>query len=84
MKMSYKISYSADAKAAIVKLDRSVQIPLLKKIVQLSEHPELGEPLTHLLKNKRRVHVGKFRIIYSFIKNDVIIAKIGHRKDVYE
>ncbi|MCX6770535.1 MAG: type II toxin-antitoxin system RelE/ParE family toxin [Candidatus Micrarchaeota archaeon] len=82
--MSCKISYSEDAKDFIRKLDKSVQVPLLKRIEKLGQHPELGESLSNLLKNKKRVHVGKFRVIYSIVQNEVLIAKIGHRKDVYD
>jgi mRNA-degrading endonuclease RelE of RelBE toxin-antitoxin system len=80
--MSFKISYSDDAKAFIRKLDKSMQVPLLKRIEKLGEHPELGEFLSNLLKSKRRVHVGKSRVIYSVINGTVLIAKVGHRKDV--
>jgi mRNA interferase RelE/StbE len=31
----------------------------------------------------RKFRVGKYRVIYTIVDNDVIIARIGHRKDVY-
>ena len=69
---------------SIEKLDKSVQMPVLKKIVQLAEKPEIGKELSNRLKGSRSVHVGAFRIVYVIEKDTVIIAKVGHRKDVYD
>ena len=82
--MSYKIFYGEDSQKQLDALDKSIKIQVLKKIAQLENSPELGEPLSNVLKNKRRLHVGKFRVIYLISDNDVIISRIGHRKDVYK
>lgn len=82
--MSYSLSYSKDADDGLAKLDKEVQIQILKKIAHLKENPELGEPLSNVLKNRWRLHVGKWRIIYSVEGSTILIAKIGHRKDVYD
>lgn len=82
--MSYELFYTEEASRQIEALDKSVQIPVLKKIVQLAAHPELGKPLSNLLKNKRSVHVGGFRVVYIVSGNDVTVVRVRHRKDVYE
>ncbi|HIH19029.1 TPA: hypothetical protein HA225_03555 [Candidatus Micrarchaeota archaeon] len=41
------------------------------------------EPLSNILKNKWRLHIGKRRVVYSIEGNTVLIAKIYHRKGVY-
>ena len=82
--MSYGIDYSSEAERALEKLDKAVKIQILKKIEHLQENPELGEPLSNVLKGKWRLHIGKWRIIYTVSENCVTIAKIGHRKGVYE
>lgn len=82
--MSYKLNYSDEARNQLKGLDKSVLIPILKKIVHLQENPLLGEPLSNVLKNKRRLHIGKYRVIYFIIGADVVVARVGHRKDVYE
>jgi mRNA-degrading endonuclease RelE of RelBE toxin-antitoxin system len=53
---------------------------------KLAEHPiELGKPLRYSLRGARRLRVGDWRIVYPIEAPDVVlIAKIGHRKDVYE
>jgi len=82
--MSYSLSYSKDAENEIAKLDRAIQMQILKKISHLKENPELGEPLSNVLRNKWRLHVGKWRVVYSVEGNTILIAKIGHRKNVYD
>jgi mRNA interferase RelE/StbE len=81
--MSYSIRYSGEAEKALPKLDKAVQIQILKKISHLPENPELGEPLSNVLRNKWRLHIGKWRVVYSIEGNAVLIAKIEHRKGVY-
>ena len=43
-----------------------------------------GNLLRHSLEGHRKFRVGDWRIIYRIDKNNVIILKIGHRKEVYE
>ena len=81
--MSFSIRYSKEAENALPKLDKAVQIQILKKIGHLEENPELGEPLSNILKGNRRLHIGKWRVVYSIEGNTVLIAKIEHRKGVY-
>jgi len=51
---------------------------------RLIEEPILlGEPLRHSLKGHRKLRVGDYRIIYRISGRNIIILKIGHRKDVY-
>lgn len=82
--MTFDISYSREAAKELADLDRAVQIQILKKIIQLQKQPEMGKPLSNVLKSKRSLHIGKYRVVYIIDKQEIIIARIGHRKDVYE
>jgi len=42
-----------------------------------------GLPLRKSLQGHRKLRVGNYRVIYRIEKKEVIILKIGHRKDVY-
>lgn len=81
--MSFSIKYSREAEKALPKLDKAIQIQILKKIGHLKDNPELGVPLSNILKNKWRLHIGKWRVVYSIEGGTVLIAKIEHRKGVY-
>ncbi|MDD5449746.1 MAG: type II toxin-antitoxin system RelE/ParE family toxin [Candidatus Omnitrophica bacterium] len=43
-----------------------------------------GEPLQDSLKGHRRLRVGDWRVIYRIDGQEIIILKIGNRKDVYQ
>ncbi len=45
---------------------------------------KFGEPLRRSLKGYRKLRVGDYRVVYLIRKNEIIIIKIGHRKEVYE
>jgi len=50
--MSYEISYSSEAYRMLASLDKSLQIRFLRKIMQLKDAPELGKPLSNVLKTR--------------------------------
>lgn len=58
LKMSYKLFYSRAAKEALRKLDKPVQIQVLKKIILLCRNPETGKPLLNLLKGRFSARAG--------------------------
>jgi len=78
-----KIFYSSEFIKQIKKYNKDLQVQIIKKLKQLEKNPELGKPLTNALKNNRSLHIGKFRVIYSIKGNEIIIAKVDHRKDIY-
>jgi len=78
-----KIFYSSEFIKQIKKYNKDLQVQIMKKLKQLGKNPELGKPLTNALKNNRSIHIGKFRVVYSIKGNEIIIAKVDHRKDIY-
>jgi len=82
--MSYNIFYSTISVKQIKKLDKPLKIQVLKKIAELKENPKLGKPLGNILKNKRSLRIGKYRVLYSIKGTDVVIAEVGHRKEIYD
>ena len=78
-----KIFYSSEFIKQIKKYYKNLQVQIIKKLKQLEKDSELGKPLSNILKNNRSLHIGKFRVIYSIRSNEIIIAKVDHRKDVY-
>ena len=81
--MSYNVTLTEEASGELKKLDKAIQIQIIKKLRHLEENPELGEPLSNVLKGKWRLHIGKWRVVYSIEGNIVLIAKVEHRKGVY-
>ncbi len=81
--MTYRIQFTSLAKKDFKNLDKSVKEQILKKIKKLQENPNLGKSLSYFLKNKKSLKVNKYRVLYFIANNDVVIIKIGHRKNVY-
>lgn len=57
---------------------RAIETRLLKDPILF------GRPLRESLKGHRRLRVGDWRVIYRVEHSNVIILKIGNRKDVYQ
>jgi mRNA interferase RelE/StbE len=61
------------------------QRKIVEAVEGLLEDPLGGEPLAAQWKGLRRLQVGRYRVIYGFDGNELLIAvvRVGHRKDVY-
>ncbi len=86
--MTYRIEYLRSVVTDdIPALPKSAKRQIRHAIEQkLTTHPfELGNPLRYSLQGARRLRVGDYRVIYRIEPPDVVVvAKIGHRREVYE
>ncbi|VVC00587.1 ParE toxin of type II toxin-antitoxin system, parDE [uncultured archaeon] len=82
--MSYNVTLAREAARELERLDKAIQAQAIRKMAQLRENPELGKPLGNVMKTKRSIHIGKYRIIYSVLGTTIVIARIAHRKGAYE
>lgn len=84
----YNITLSSQAEKTYIKLYKKDKI-LFNRIRYalecLKTNPLEGKPLKDKLKGKRSLRVGMYRIIYSVIKQSLIIhiLDIGHRREIY-
>ena len=51
----------------------------------LEKNPELGKPLTAILRGLRSLRIGDYRVINQIENAEliVLVIKIGHRRNVY-
>lgn len=85
--MSFFVQYHPDVKKEdIPAIPKNFLISIKTAIEErlMTDPLEYGEPLRKSLKGYRKLRVGNYRIIYFLRQKDVVILKIGHRKDVYE
>ena len=81
----YKIQIKKSVKKDISSFDKRINQRLIKAIQKLKSHPYTNaKKITG--KEFYRVRVGKYRIVYEIKKTDfeIIVYKIGHRKDIYK
>jgi mRNA interferase RelE/StbE len=84
--MSYRIFYHPDvAEEDLPDISKNIKARIKKAIEQrlLSEPDKYGEPLKRGLRGYRKLRVGDYRVIYKVDKENIVILKIGHRKEVY-
>jgi mRNA interferase RelE/StbE len=67
------------------KLDKHESSNILDQIENyLSEHPLLFPILKGKYSGLRKYRVGNYRVIYVILGDDVVILRIGDRKEVYK
>lgn len=69
----------------IFKKDRKTYEQVKKKLVELGKNPEIGKPLRNVLKNRRRLHIASFVLIYKIdTENKVIkLLEFDHHDKAY-
>jgi len=83
--MAYSIIYHAEIAKDISGLPKNIKSRIKKAIENrlLVDPIKYGQPLRRGLQGYRKLRVGDYRVIYKIEKGNIIILKIGHRKEVY-
>jgi mRNA interferase RelE/StbE len=50
---------------------------------ELSRKPEANPTLKGQFAGLRKYRIGDYRVIYALLEDDVLILRIGHRREVY-
>ncbi len=83
----YQKDYTDDFKKDVktIKSDFELQKRLTTKIEEIVENPYHYKPLRNVLKNKRRVHIGSFVLIFEILEEDknVVFNTFKHHDDAY-
>ena len=84
----YRVTWSQAALEALDTIPLNVADLILRKVEEhLAKSPQqIGKPLRSNLKGLYSYRIGNYRIIYKTEdeKLEILVIKIGHRKDVYE
>ena len=83
--MTYNIIYKKSVQRDLKKLSK----PEAKRILDLIEKELIKQPESNpVLKGQfaglRKYRVGDYRVIYALLGLDILILRIGNRKDVYK
>lgn len=81
LKIRYKKSVFQDLKNIGLKEGNKIVIKLEKK---LKKNPNEGTPLEGKFKGLFKLRIGKYRVIYTRTDREVLILRIGQRKNVYK
>ena len=83
--MKYRIAFKKSVLRDLKKIDKEQVDKILLKIdkelsVKASQYPELKGSFSGL----RKCRIGDYKIIFSIIKDTVLILRIKHRKNAYK
>ncbi|MDO8461464.1 MAG: type II toxin-antitoxin system RelE/ParE family toxin [Deltaproteobacteria bacterium] len=84
--MSFEILYHPDCLKKDVRNFDASDLKRIKQSIEsrLGEAPaDFGKPLRHTAKGLWSLRVGDWRVIYKILGHQVLILRIGHRRNVY-
>jgi len=83
--LSYNIVYKNSVHRDLKKLSKAEAARILDQIeAELSKKADSYPLLKGQFAGLRRYRAGDYRVIYAILKDDVLILRIGHRRDVYK
>jgi mRNA interferase RelE/StbE len=83
--MAYNLLYTKTASRDIQKLDSVAKKRIKKKLEELSKSPiSLSKKLRNPSIGTYRYRVGNYRIIFDIDKKNIVILRVGHRREIYK
>ena len=83
--MSYDLVYTQRAIRDIEKLDPKIKKRIGKVLLRYKEEPlRYAGKLTDSKLGTYRFRIGDYRIIFDIEDNEIVVLRIGHRKEIYK
>ncbi|HQL89206.1 MAG TPA: type II toxin-antitoxin system RelE/ParE family toxin [Syntrophales bacterium] len=83
--MAFNIGYKKSVERDLKKLPKAEARRVLDQIEEeLSRKADACPVLKGRFAGLRKFRIGDYRVIYAILGDDVIVLRIGHRKDVYK
>ena len=83
--MAYNIVYKKSVQRDLKRLSKPEAQRVLNQIEEeLSENADTYPVLKGKLKGLRKYRIGDDWVIYAILENEVLVLRIGHRKQVYK
>jgi mRNA interferase RelE/StbE len=83
--LAYSILYKKSVQRDLKKLGKAEARRILDRVeAELSKKPDSYPILKGEFAGLRKFRAGDYRIIYALIDENVVVLRIGHRRDVYK
>ena len=83
--MAYKLVYKKSVQRDLKKLSKAEAHRVLNQVEEeLSENADTHPVLKGQFAGLRKYRMGDYRVIYAILGVDVLVLRIGHRKDIYK
>jgi len=83
--LAYRIVYKKSVHRDLKKLAKVEAKRVLDRLEKdLSDRPEAFPLLKGPFAGLRKYRVGDYRVIYVLLEEDVVVLRIGHRREIYK
>ena len=83
--MAYNLVYKKSVHRDLKKLSKAEVSCILDQIEQeLTKKPESYPVLKGQFAGLRKYRIGDYRVIYALVGADILVLRIGNRRDVYK
>ncbi len=82
--MDYKIRYKNSVAKDLQSIEKKYKTQILDRIDDsLASKPQKYPILKGRFLGLRKMRVGNYRVIYTILNDEVLILRVGHRREVY-
>ena len=82
--MKYKLVYTQRVVRDIARLNSDIKKRIGRALLRFVEEPfRFAEKLTDKDLGGYRFRIGDYRVIFDIIGDEIVILRVGHRKDIY-
>jgi mRNA interferase RelE/StbE len=83
--LAYNIVYKSSVHRDLKRLSKAEAARILDQVeAELTKKADTYPLLKGQFAGLRRYRIGDYRVIYAILGDDVLILRIGHRRDVYK
>lgn len=82
--MPYNIVYKKSVHRDLKKIKKTEAVKIIDQLEKdLSNKPDSHPVLKGQFAGLRKYRVGDYRVIYAIIEKNVLVLRIGHRRNIY-
>jgi mRNA interferase RelE/StbE len=82
--VKYELIYTRRAERDIDKLEPKVRERIGKALLRYTEEPlRFAEKLSDPILGGYRFRIGDYRVIFDVQGNDIVVLRVGHRREIY-
>ena len=82
--MKYKLVYTKRAERDIAGLDSKTKERIGKTLLRFEEEPlRYAEKLSDPILGTYRFRIGDYRVIFDIEGNEIIVLRVGHKREIY-
>lgn len=82
----FKIVYSHEFENALRRYKKNAALfeRIQDQINKILREPSIGKPLRYTLRNRRRLHIGSFVLVYEFHQGELRFIDFDHHDKIYK